>query len=103
MKFARVAIVTVTMGAVFALPSVAAVAGVSPSAVYVSPTATSHASDRSCGTAAYATIQSAVEGARVGATIVVCAGTYHESVTVDRRVNLAGNRGATIDATGQPY
>ena len=73
------------------------------SQVYVSPTGSAGNSGKSCAQAKYASIQAAVEAAPLGGTVVVCKGTYHEMVTVDRRVILAGKRGATIDATGNSY
>ena len=73
------------------------------SQVYVSPTGSAGNSGKSCGKAKYSSIQAAVEAAPLNGTVVVCKGTYHEMVTVDRRVILAGKRGATIDATGNSY
>ncbi len=73
------------------------------SAVYVSPNGTPNAADTSCRHAAYSSIQDAIEAAPLGGTVVVCEGTYPGMVTVDRRVTLAGEHGATIDATGDAY
>jgi nitrous oxidase accessory protein NosD len=67
--------------------------------LYVSPWAKSHNSDRSCGSARYRSIQSAVNAAPAWSTVVVCAGTYHEQVVLAKPLSLAGNR-ATIDETG---
>jgi nitrous oxidase accessory protein NosD len=74
-----------------------------PVAVYVAPTGISGASGASCATAKYSVIQTAVDAAPVGSTVTVCAGTYKQTVTIDRKVNLAGLHGAVIDATGQVY
>jgi nitrous oxidase accessory protein NosD len=71
--------------------------------VYVSPTGSAGASDRSCSTAGYSSIQDAIEASVLGGTVVVCSGTYPGLVTVDQRVTLYGMPGATIDATGMPY
>jgi parallel beta-helix repeat protein len=96
-------------GAAAALVVLAFAAGASPasarggSVVYVSPNGSAHARDASCSSAAYSSIQEAIEAAPLGGTVVVCPGTYPGMVTVDRRVTLAGKRGATIDATGAPY
>jgi hypothetical protein len=57
----------------------------------------------SCRHAKYDSIQAAIEAAPLKGVVVVCRGTYHEMVTVDRRVTLLGARGATIDATGNAY
>jgi parallel beta-helix repeat protein len=75
----------------------------SPPAVYVSPTGSATASDKSCRHAGYSSIQDAIEAVPLGGTVVVCKGTYPGMVTVDRRVILAGKPGATIDATGDVY
>jgi parallel beta-helix repeat protein len=72
-------------------------------AVYVSPTGTASQRDNSCRHAKYNSIQAAIEAAPLRGTVVVCRGTYPGMVTVDRRVNLLGTRGATIDATGDAY
>jgi nitrous oxidase accessory protein NosD len=73
------------------------------SAVYVSPNGSPNASGVSCRHAAYNSIQDAIEAAPLGGTVVVCSGTYPGLVTVDRRVTLSGEHGATIDATGDAY
>jgi parallel beta-helix repeat protein len=59
--------------------------------------------DSSCSHAGFSSIQKAIDSLHRGGTVIVCRGTYHEMVTVDRQVTVRGNRGATIDATGQPY
>jgi pectin methylesterase-like acyl-CoA thioesterase len=71
-------------------------------AVYVAPNGAATKRDNSCRHAKYDSIQAAVEAAPLRG-VVVCRGTYHEMVTVDRRVTLLGERGATIDATGNAY
>jgi parallel beta-helix repeat protein len=73
------------------------------SVVYVSPNGSASASGVSCPHAAYSSIQDAIEAVQLGGTVVVCPGTYPGMVTVDRRVTLAGQHGATIDATGKAY
>lgn len=52
-----------------------------------------------CKSARFKTIQSAVNAARPGATVIVCPGTYHEQVVLSKPVNLQG-RAATIDESG---
>jgi nitrous oxidase accessory protein NosD len=74
--------------------------------VYVAPggdKGPAGAAGRSCATAAYSSIQAAVTAAPVRGTVIVCPGTYHESVTITKPLHLAGRPGATIDATGGPY
>lgn len=75
----------------------------SPPAVYVSASANTSASDKSCKHARYTSIQDAIEAVPLKGTVVVCKGTYPGGVNLDRRVILAGKPGATIDATGDAY
>jgi parallel beta-helix repeat protein len=50
------------------------------------------------------TIQKGVSLARAGGTVVVCSGTYKESVDISTpRLTLQGQRGAVVDATGKSY
>ncbi len=67
--------------------------------LYVSRSGKPANSDRSCRSAAFRTIQSAVNAAPRGGTVVVCAGTYHEQVVLPAPLSLVGQR-ATIDQTG---
>jgi nitrous oxidase accessory protein NosD len=67
--------------------------------LYVSHSAKPHNSDKSCRSAAFATIQSAVAAAPAGGTVIVCAGTYHEQVVISQPLTLTGQR-AVIDETG---
>jgi Right handed beta helix region len=69
--------------------------------VYVSPHATRYGAGVSCRTASYRNINAAVAAAAPGGTVVVCPGTYHETVVVTKPLNLVG-RHATINAHGQP-
>ena len=65
-------------------------------ALYVSPSGKTGAADRSCKSAAYSTVQSAVAAAPSGGTVVVCRGTYTEDVIVSAPLTLAGRHGAVI-------
>ncbi len=67
--------------------------------LYVSPYAWPSAADRSCGSARFQTIQSAVKAAPSGGTVVVCQGTYHEQVVITKPLSLQG-KWATIDQKG---
>ena len=67
--------------------------------LFVSPHAWPWGADRSCRSARFRTIQSAVNAARPGSTVVVCKGTYHEQVVVNKPLSLEGQR-ATIDQAG---
>jgi hypothetical protein len=49
-----------------------------------------------CPTAAFTTIQSAVDAASPGDTIRVCAGTYVEQVTVSKSLTIRGDNGAIV-------
>ncbi len=64
--------------------------------LYVSPTGKPGAADRNCGSAAHSTVQSAVDAASPGSTVVVCRGTYTEDVIVSKRLTLVGRHGAVI-------
>src|SRR5581483_7588388 len=59
--------------------------------------------DTSCTDAGFSTIQTAVDAAGAGGTVVVCKGTYAESVTLSKTLALEGQPGSVIDATNQPY
>jgi len=67
--------------------------------LYVSRYAKPYNADRSCRSAAFRTIQSAVNAASAGDTVVVCKGTYHEQVVISEPLSLLGVR-ATIDEAG---
>jgi nitrous oxidase accessory protein NosD len=67
--------------------------------LYVSARAKPWNSDRSCRSAAFKTIQSAVNAAPAGGTVVVCPGTYYEQVVISKPLTLTGKQ-ATIDETG---
>jgi hypothetical protein len=97
----RTAVIGVAGAAAVPLLAAAATAGVTT--VYVAPGGASGAAGRSCATAAYSSVQTAVTAAPARATVIVCPGTYHESVTITKPLHLAGRPGATIDASGQPY
>lgn len=63
-------------------------------AIFVSPSGSAGSGDWSCDSAAYSTIQSAVDAAPSGGTVTVCPGTYTEDVIISSPLNLRG-----IDAT----
>ena len=69
------------------------------SVLYVSRHAKPYHADRSCRSAAFRTIQSAVNAAPAGSTVVVCQGTYREQVVLSKPLSLVGQR-ATIDEAG---
>ena len=66
---------------------------------YVSPGGTAGAADRNCSSAGYSTIQSAVNAASGGATVVVCQGTYTEDVIISTRLTLRGRQGAVVQGS----
>jgi parallel beta-helix repeat protein len=103
LRYASISVVGLA-GATLSWTGLAATAAsASPATVYVSPGGSAGAHDWSCRTAAYKSIQAAVAAAPLHGTVVVCPGTYKQSVTVNRTVNLHGERGAVINATGKPY
>jgi hypothetical protein len=67
--------------------------------LFVSPSARPGNSDKSCLSAGFKKIQSAVNFAQPGSTVIVCPGTYHEQVVIQKPLSLLGKR-ATIDQTG---
>ncbi|HLH65902.1 MAG TPA: right-handed parallel beta-helix repeat-containing protein [Solirubrobacteraceae bacterium] len=68
-------------------------------ALYVSPSATTGAADRSCQSAAYTSVQAAVQAARPGQLVYLCGSVpYRESVLIDKDLRLGGDPGATIQA-----
>jgi parallel beta-helix repeat protein len=76
----------------------AAHGGSSPGTLFVSPTGQAGGADLSCGTAAYSTIQSAVDAAGAWSTVTVCAGSYTEDVIVSTPLTLIG-RNAVINGS----
>lgn len=95
--------VVAAAGCVAAMASAAQADPPNSATSYVSPSGGGSNQDTSCADAGFATIGAAVAAAPAGGTVVVCAGTYTESVTVDRQLTLQGMPGAVIDATGAPY
>ena len=71
--------------------------------MYVSPKAMKYAKDKSCRTAAFRTIGSAVNAAPPGATVVVCAGNYHEQVVLYKPVTLLGKHAVINEAGVKPW
>jgi nitrous oxidase accessory protein NosD len=103
LAFVRPVLITM-VGAAAALPWLApGTASAAPSTVYVSPAGSAGAAGYSCATAAYQSVQAAVDAVPAGGTVVVCAGTYAESVTIGESLHLEGRGEATIDAAGQRY
>ncbi|GAA5197093.1 right-handed parallel beta-helix repeat-containing protein [Rugosimonospora acidiphila] len=72
-----------------------------PHTVYVSTHGVITASDKGCDSAAYKSISAAVSGVDAKGTVIVCGGTFRETVSVAKAVTLQGRSGATIDATNQ--
>jgi hypothetical protein len=65
-------------------------------ALYVSPQGQTGAADRNCHSAAYSSVQAAVDAASPRGTVVVCRGTYVEDVVISAPLKLLGSRGAVI-------
>jgi hypothetical protein len=88
-----------------AAPLLAAVpaASAAGSVVYVSPGGSTAHHNTSCRDAGFNSIQAAVNAVALHGDVIVCPGTYHQSVTVTKSLSLIGARGAVIDAAGNPY
>jgi nitrous oxidase accessory protein NosD len=67
--------------------------------LYVSPWGNPNNNGKSCRSAGFRTIQSAINAAPAGGTVIVCGGTYYEQVVISKPLSLTGRR-ATIDETG---
>jgi len=68
-------------------------------ALYVSPHGVTGAPDANCPSAAYTSVQAAVDHAAAGDTVVVCRGTYKEDVVISTPLELVGRPGAVIHAS----
>jgi hypothetical protein len=95
------ALAALVVGGALAIP--AGVAGaVAPTTLYVSPTADIHINNNhhNCATAGYNSVQAAINAAPDSTKIVVCRGTYHQSVVVSASkhdLNIEGNTGSVIE------
>jgi parallel beta-helix repeat protein len=93
--------VVVAATALTALVAPASPAGAAKGAtLYVAPTV-SGTSGNSCAKAGYRSVTTAIDRARAGDRVHVCAGTYAEHVAVDKAVTVEGEANAVIDASGQ--
>jgi hypothetical protein len=70
--------------------------------VFVNGSVLSGYGDEPCAMAHFTTIDEAVAAVKPGTHIVVCPGTYHEGVMLDKRIELTG-MGAVIDASSSPF
>src|SRR5581483_3091957 len=84
----------------YAASAVTAEAWSSPT-VFVNGSELSGYGHGGCSEAQYTTI-SAAAAAAPGTRIVVCPGTYHEGVLIDKQLKLIG-RDAVIDASSSPF
>jgi nitrous oxidase accessory protein NosD len=69
--------------------------------VYVSPHGRISSSGRSCRTARYSSINTAITAVSAGGTVVVCRGTYDTQAVILKPLHLIGRPGAVINAKGQ--
>lgn len=97
------AALSLTFGLFAAGAEAASAAPSHPGTLYVSPSGHASGADRSCRSAAFSSIQAAVSAASSGDTVIVCDGTYTESVTIATSISLVGRDGAEINANGAPY
>ena len=92
------------VSAMVAAPCLAALpAQAAASTIYVAPNGTAAHHNSSCADAKYKSIQAATNAVAWHGTVVVCAGTYHETVTITKSLKLAGRTGAVVNAKGFPY
>ena len=70
-----------------------------PGALYVSPRGVAGAAGGNCHSAAYSSVQEAVDAAPVSGTVFVCRGSYKGNVVISRPLKLVGQRGAVIHAS----
>jgi hypothetical protein len=82
-------LVLLVTGLVVSLPAAFGAPGPPPPPGAIIVSNGSHSPAR-CSTPAYTSIQSAVTAAPAGSTIYVCAGTYNESVSIDKPLVLDG-------------
>lgn len=69
---------------------------------YVSPAGMPGAADASCADAGYSSINAAIAAASSGDTVVVCAGTYNEAVSISGKViHLAGEEATIAGSASQ--
>jgi nitrous oxidase accessory protein NosD len=92
---------SIAAAALVGVPSLSNAAG--SALVYVNAAAAGTQDDSSCANASQTTIQGGVDTVSAGGTVIVCAGSYTGFVTISKRLTLHGQRGAVVDATGQPY
>ncbi|MGW2293055.1 NosD domain-containing protein [Streptomyces violaceorubidus] len=72
-----------------------------PATAYVSPAGRSGAANTGCSTAGYTSVGSAVRAVAEHGTVVVCQGTYKESVRIAKPLTLEARGNAVIDAAGR--
>ena len=89
----------VMLPALWVVGVAAAPVSAAPTTIYVALNGTSTNAGRGCSTATFSTVSTAVAAASAGDTIIVCPGTYHEDVVVNKALHLIGNE-VTIDASG---
>lgn len=103
-RLTRIAATTALAGS-FGLAAVASLPGSAAAATtteYVSTTGVAGASDASCSSAGFSSINTAITDAASGDTVMVCPGTYHEAVSISGKViHLVGEQ-ATIAPTASP-
>ena len=81
---------------VIGVSGAAGVAGAQASVIYVD----AGPDDPACPTTPHTTIQNAVDNATAGDTVVVCDGTYNETVTIDEELRLVANDGSDVVLDG---
>jgi parallel beta-helix repeat protein len=70
--------------------------GANKRTLYVAPAGKARAKDLNCKSAAYSSVQSAVNAAKTGSTVVVCKGTYTGDIVISTSLTLSGKHGSVI-------
>jgi hypothetical protein len=97
-RMKRTAALGVVLIGMLAVPAIA-----SAGTLYVSHSATPTGNDKNCSTAAYSTVQSAVDATKKGGDVYLCGTTpYVEDVVIQQQLNLGGDPGAAIQASSTP-
>jgi nitrous oxidase accessory protein NosD len=93
----------VAAAAIVSVSAAGPAAGGAPTgALYVSPHGVAGAAGADCSSAAYSSVQAALDRAPSRGTVVVCRGSYKGNVVISKPLRLTGKPGAVIHASATP-